>query len=94
MEREIKGQDEWIRQPAPIKISIDISGNDTVVVVPYDFRNGDRQSFADDISFCPTPDGRFAPVVAQLIVDERIVGKIGYQPLQVEAVRRLDEGDN
>ena len=68
---EIKGQDERVRQPAPIKISIDIGGNDKVVVVLHDFRNCDRQSFADDVPFCPSPDGRFAPVVPQLIVDER-----------------------
>ena len=63
MRREIEGQDERVRQAAFIKISIDVSGNDKIVVALHDFRNCDRQSFADDIPLGPVPDGLFAPVV-------------------------------
>jgi hypothetical protein len=61
--REIKGQDERVWQAALIKISINIGSGNKVVVVLNDFRNCDRQSFADNVSLCPVPNGRFAPVV-------------------------------
>jgi len=61
--RDVKSQDKGIRQTALIEISIDIGGDNKVFVVLDDFRNCDRQSFADDVSLCLVPDGRFAPVV-------------------------------
>src|SRR2546430_13752028 len=63
MRHEIEGQDERVWQTALIEIAIDIGGNNKVFVVLYDFRDCDRQPFADDVSLCPIPDGRFAPVV-------------------------------
>jgi hypothetical protein len=92
--REIKGQNKRIRQTTLIEISIDVGGNDEIVVVLHDLRDRDRQLFADDVPFCSTPDGRFAPVVSELIVDKRIVSKDVDQPIQVEAVRCLDECGN
>ena len=48
--RDVKGQDKGGRQAALIEISIDIGGDNKVFVVLNDFRNCDRQSFADDVS--------------------------------------------
>jgi hypothetical protein len=62
--RDVKSQDKGIRQTALIEISINIGGDNKIFVVLNDFRNCDRQSFADDVSLGPVPDGRFAPVVA------------------------------
>ena len=59
--RDVKGQDKGGRQAALIEISIDIGGDNKVFVVLDAFRNCDRQSFADDVSLCPVPDGRFCP---------------------------------
>ena len=61
--REIKSQDERVWQTSLIEISIDIGGDNKVFVVLNEFRNCDRQSFANDLPFCPGPNGRFAPVV-------------------------------
>jgi hypothetical protein len=87
---EIKREDERGRQPVPIKISVDIAGNDKVVVVFHDVRNYDHP-------FSPRMSRSAQPLMAvspQLIVDKRIVSKSDHQSLQVEAVRRLDEGSN
>ena len=51
-----------------------------------------RQSLANDFALCLFPDGRLSPVVAQLIVNERIIRESGQQPLEIEAVGRLDVG--
>ena len=58
--RETKGHDERVRQTAFVKISINISGNNKVVVVFHDFCDCDRQFFANNVPLCPAPDGRFA----------------------------------
>jgi hypothetical protein len=57
--RDVKGQDKGGRQAALIEISIDVGGDNKVFVVLNDFRNCDRQSFADDVSLGPVPMAAF-----------------------------------
>jgi hypothetical protein len=58
--REIKGQDEWLRQTTLVKISINLGIYNKAVVMLHHFCDHDRQFFADNIPLRPAPDGRFA----------------------------------
>jgi len=89
---EIECEYQRIGQPSLVVVAIDACGCDTVPVMLYYLDDVHRQFFAYDVARCPFSDGLLSPVIAQLVVNQRIVCERGQYPFEVEVVGRLDVG--
>lgn len=89
--RKIENEDQRIGQAPFVVVSVDVCGEDDVVVVLPLMDHLHDQPLADDVAGCPNFDFAFAPIILKLIVDEGIVGKCGNQPGEVPTVGRLNK---
>ncbi|MBB3452785.1 hypothetical protein FHT86_001041 [Rhizobium sp. BK313] len=89
--RKIKGENERIRKAALVEIAVDVRSQYQVAMVFPGMDHAHRQAITDDVARGPTFDLPSAPIILELIVDERVVRKSVNQAVQIASIGRFDE---
>jgi hypothetical protein len=90
--REVERDNEGIGQTALVEAPVNVPGHDGVVTVVNDATDVDREPQADDLSACPLADRLPAPVLLELVVDQRTVGEAIDDCTDVASIHGADEG--